>query len=207
MPPGPESVPPTDEELARRAQQGCSASFEELVRRFQVPLLHFLRQRTGDEDAEDLVQDTFIRAYQNIHRYRPAWRFATWLFTIARRLSMNRQRRKQPLTGSEALDLIEAGTPQPVQVVVEEESRRHLWNLADTILTEPQMTAVWLYYVEDLPVKQIARVLGRSGVAVKTILFRARKRLLPILVGWRSGSTEEDRPATPKKKAVEFTNG
>ena len=74
------AVPPGDEELARRAQLGCTDSFEELVRRFQVPLLRFLGRRTSAVDAEDLLQDTFVRAYQNLQRYRSAWRFRTWLF-------------------------------------------------------------------------------------------------------------------------------
>ena len=80
MPSGPTAKAPSDEELARCAQEGCTASFEELVRRFQVPLLHFLRRWTTTEEAEDLVQDTFLRAYRNLHRYRPTARLATWLF-------------------------------------------------------------------------------------------------------------------------------
>lgn len=176
------TVPSTDEELARRAQRGCSASFEELARRFQVPLLQFLQRWAAHEDAEDLVQDTLVRAYRNLHRYRPSWRFGTWLFTIARRLSMNHQRRrKQPRADCEIVEEAQDNRPPPGQFVAEEESRQRLWNLAAEGLTEPQMTATWLYYVEDLSVKQIARVLGRSQVAAKATLFRARKKLLAIL--------------------------
>jgi RNA polymerase sigma-70 factor (ECF subfamily) len=186
-------VPPSDEELARRAQRGCSASFEELVRRFQVPLLQFLRRWAAHEDAEDLVQDTLVRAYQNLHRYRPSWRFATWLFTIARRLSINQQRRKRLKAAYGVLETIEDHGPRPGQLVAEEESRRQLWNLAAEVLTEPQMAATWLYYVEEMSLKQIARVLGRSQVSAKAALFRARKRLSVIL--------REPQPDNPVKNS------
>jgi RNA polymerase sigma-70 factor (ECF subfamily) len=173
----------SDEELASRAQAGCSASFEELVRRFQVPLLHFLERWAAREDAEDLVQDTFVRAYRNLDRYRSTYRFATWLFTIARRLSINRQRRRRPQPNGETFEAVEDCRPSPAQLVAETEDRRRLWKLAGEVLTESQMTVTWLYYVEDLSVKEIARVLGRSQVAAKATLFRARKRLQPILKG------------------------
>jgi RNA polymerase sigma-70 factor (ECF subfamily) len=181
VPIGSTALPSSDEELARRAQGGCSDSFEELVRRFQVPLLQFLRRWTSHENAEDLVQDTFVRAYQNLQRYRPSRRFATWLFTIARRLSINQQRRRRPRANGEALEMIGDETLEPGQLAAERESRQHLWTRAAEVLTEPQMTATWLYYAEEMSVEQIARVLGRSQVAAKVTLFRARKRLLPIL--------------------------
>ncbi|HUT13477.1 MAG TPA: sigma-70 family RNA polymerase sigma factor [Thermoguttaceae bacterium] len=179
MPRGSEGVRPSDEELAERAQQGCAASFEELARRFQVPLLLFLRQRTDTAEAEDLVQDTFVRAYRNLHRYRSKYRFVTWLFTIARRLSINRSRQKRPTADCEALESAEARTPQAAELVAEEDSRRHLWAMAAAVLSERQMTAVWLFYVEEMPIRGIAKVLGRSRVAVKTMLHRARRKLVP----------------------------
>ena len=200
----PTNPPPSDEELARRAQQGCSVGFEELVRRFQVPLLGFLRHRADGEEAEDLVQETFVRAYQNLHRYRPAWRFPTWLFTIARRLSMNHQRRRRPRADSAALELVEAATPGPAELMVEEESRRRLWDLAGEVLTERQMTVTWLHYVEEMPLKEIARVAGCSHGAVKTMLFRARKKLAPLVQDRKpNGSAKR----SSRQAAREFTNG
>ena len=61
------------------------------------------------------------------------------------------------------------------------ENRQRLWDAATEILTPQQFTAVWLYYAEQLPVQEIAQVIGRSQVVVKTILFRARRKLLPLL--------------------------
>jgi DNA-directed RNA polymerase specialized sigma24 family protein len=114
-------MPLSDEDLAGRAQEGCSASFEELVRRFQVPLLQFLQRWAAREDAEDLVQDTFVRAYRNLHRYRSSWRFATWLYTIARRLSINQRRRSRPKTDCQMLEEIADTRPRPAECVAEVE--------------------------------------------------------------------------------------
>ena len=177
----PEPVPYSDEDLACRARQGCATSFDQLMRRFQVPVLQFLRHRDSFTDAEDLAQETFVRAYENLHRYRPKWRFASWLFTIARRVSINHHRRSRPVADCEALESVQSPAPGPPQVALEKESRRQLWAVAAETLSEEQMTATWLHYVEDMPLGQIAWVLGRSRAAVKTMMFRARKKLLPLL--------------------------
>jgi RNA polymerase sigma-70 factor, ECF subfamily len=173
--------PPSDEHLAILAQEGCVASFEQLMRRFQIPLLHYLQQRGGPFDAEDLIQETFLRAYTNLHRYRPKWKFATWLFTIGRRLSINHHRRTRPETGCRELALAVSAGDGPVEAAIREETRCSLWTAAAEVLSEEEHTALWLHYVEEMPVREIARVLERSRVSVKTMMFRARKKLLPLL--------------------------
>jgi RNA polymerase sigma-70 factor (ECF subfamily) len=172
---------PSDEALACRAQSGCADSFEELMVRYQAPVLQFLRHRSRLSDAEDLLQETFVRAYVNLHRYRPRWRFATWLFTIARRVGINHARRALPVADSGTLRFAVAATPGPLQAMVAEEHRRDLWALAAGALGEEEFTAVWLYYVEELSAREIASVLERSWVSVKTMLFRARRKLRPLV--------------------------
>jgi len=171
---------PDVEQLVLQAQHGCSVSYGELVRRFQNPLLHFLRQLT-DRDCEDLVQETFIRAYRHLHQYRRKWRFSTWLFTIARRLSINAQRSNRPAADSHSLETLEAGGPSPADAVASEESRARLWDLAASALNRDQYTAIYLYYVDDMSVEEVAQVLERSRGAVKKMLYSARKRLQPLL--------------------------
>ena len=183
---------PSDEELARRARDGCAASFEQLVRRYQVPLLHFLRRQGAGGDAEDLLQETFLRAYTNLHRYRPRWRLATWLFTIARHAAINHHRRKRPVVVEILWESAAPGTREPYQVLVEEETRRRLWDLAARVLSADEWTALWLFYVEEMPAREIAAVLGRSWVGVKTMLFRSRKRLLPLVSDLESDAWRQD---------------
>ncbi len=173
--------PPGDEELAARAQAGCIASFEELVRRYQAPALHFLRRLGAGADAEDLLQETFLRAYRGLDQYRGPGRFITWLFTIARRVQINHFRRSLPGPGSEGLASARARGPEPPEIVAENEQRQRLWDMAARILSDDERTAVWLYYVEGMSTKEISAVLERSWVSVKTMLFRARRRLLALL--------------------------
>jgi RNA polymerase sigma-70 factor (ECF subfamily) len=151
------------------------------MRRFQAPVLHFLRHRGSFADAEDILQECFLRAYTNLDRYRSRWRFSTWLFTIARRVSINHHRSARPVADDEAMQAVESSQPGPLEAVVEQDSREFLWGMAARVLSEEERTAMWLHYAEEMPVREIAAVLGRSWVSVKTMMFRARKKLLPLV--------------------------
>ena len=179
----------SDEQLALAAQTGCLASFERLVMRYQVPLVHFLLRRTRSrEDAEDIAQEAFVRAYQNLHRYRSRWRFRTWLMTIAYRLCLNEMRRRSIRRRNLILHdphepLVSLAWPGqgPVEVAAAREESQRLWDVVASVVGEPKLTALWLYYVEELTTEEIGRVLGCSRGAIKTMLCRARKTLLPAL--------------------------
>lgn len=177
---------PTNEELACRAQRGCATSFERLLRRFQTPVLHFLQRRGHAAEAEDLTQDTFLRAYENLRRYDPRWRFSTWLFTIARRTSLNARRRKRPVADPAAIASAVSSNRPPLDVLTQSESRRRLWDLAARLLSEEQWTVLWLHYVEEMPLREVAKVVNRSRPAVKVSLFRARRKLAAELDSWNS---------------------
>lgn len=210
MPSEPLPIPPDDETLAERAVSGCAASFEELIRRYQVPLLHFLRQGGLAADAEDVAQETFIRAYANLDKFRPKWRFSTWLFTIARRLGANQRRKIRPAADSAALAAAACTQGDPAAAAAAKDYRERLWDVAAEILTEEQHAALWLYYVEEMPVKEIAKVLGRFVPSVKTMLHRARRKLLPVLARMESGdSLMEDAPPTAaaRRLTTELNHG
>jgi RNA polymerase sigma-70 factor (ECF subfamily) len=177
----PIAVRSSDEELAVKAQQGCRASFEELLLRFQVPVLHFLQRRGSPAEAEDLLQETFLRAYRNLHQYNSQWRFATWLFTIARRVGINHYRRSRPWADGSLSESAACPCVGPAEATSDRDSRRYLWEIARRHLSEEEVTAMWLHYVEDMPAREVGKVLGRSWVAVKTMMFRARRKLLPLL--------------------------
>jgi RNA polymerase sigma-70 factor, ECF subfamily len=183
-------VSSSDEELAGRAQHGCLASFEQLLRRYQTPVLHFLRHRGLAADAEDVAQEVFLRAYRNLHRYDRRWAFSAWLFTITRRLSLNHRRRERLDRGASTTTEIIETNPGPLDVLIAAEGRKHLWDTISAMLTEEQTTALWLYYVEEMPIRGISLALGRSPASVKILLFRARRKLAPLLKesddrGWR----------------------
>jgi RNA polymerase sigma-70 factor (ECF subfamily) len=162
------------EELALRSQQGCKESFEELVERYGARLYQFLHNKTYNvQDAEDLVQDTFVKAYRNIHRYRNSWKFSTWLFTIAARLASSRYR---SLKRRQSIGETGAGSIEPADAASQQEMQEGLWVVART-LSAGQYRALWLRYAEEMPIKEIAKVLGKTQVGVKVTLYRARVNL------------------------------
>jgi RNA polymerase sigma-70 factor (ECF subfamily) len=187
------------EELAMRSRHGCRASFAELVERYGIPLFDFLRYKTNSlQDTEDLVQDTFVKAYENIHRYRDCWKFSTWLFTIAARLASSHFRRLRP---SRTIGEVESDGMGPGQMMVKKETRMNLWTMAGD-LSKNQYQALWLKYAQDMSIKDIAKVMRKSQVNVKVILYRARinlaKRLQEVTV------EEEATDQTSSKEIVSF---
>ncbi|NIR65773.1 MAG: sigma-70 family RNA polymerase sigma factor [candidate division Zixibacteria bacterium] len=162
------------EELARRSQQGCRRSFAELAERYGISLFRFLRYKTNNiQDAEDLVQESFVRAYENIHRYNDSWKFSTWLFAIAARLASSYFRKSRSF---QKIEDIGSSTSEPGQMVIDKETRQGLWALARG-LSMNQYQALWLKYGQDMSIKEIARVLRKSQVNVKVLLYRARINL------------------------------
>lgn len=127
-------------------------------------LLTLTRHR---QDAEDLTQDTFVRAWDKFHRFDPAQPLLPWLLTLARRQSIGALRKRRPL-------------PEELPFPAEPESAppmAWIWESARKELPAEAYSAVWLHYAEDFSIRQVAGVLGKREGAVKVILHRARKTL------------------------------
>ncbi|OGD25995.1 MAG: hypothetical protein A2V57_10425 [Candidatus Aminicenantes bacterium RBG_19FT_COMBO_65_30] len=189
----------TDEELAREARAGSRRSFEELARRYKRRLFVYLRPRLGsDQDAEDMVQETFLKLFRNIRSYDPAFRFSTWLYTSANRLAISSYRKKEIAAGR--LDAEVAGNlADPTVGASGETGTKGLWDTART-LGGNQFRALWLRYGEDMTVEEIAGVLGRSRLAVRLLLHRARTNLMK-----RVGPAPARAAAATKTAAAEDT--
>ena len=168
---------PSDGWLAQQAAAGCAASFEQLVARYTSRLLRFLQRRTGSRhDAEDLTQETWARAYRYLSRFHADRSFAAWLWTIAARLDASRRRKKTlPLVSWTA----DVAATEPVAAARQSDTSAYdgLWALAARVLRPAQREALWLFYVEEMSVKEVAQVLNISVVSVKVLLHRARRRL------------------------------
>ena len=202
--PAPDLAGGSAEELALAARSGERGAFEALVERFEAPLFRFLLVRTGRAaDAEDLTQEAFLRAWQKIESYDPRWRFSTWLFTLAKRMAVSRARARRPeapeATGTDVLAHA-AVDHDPAVHAADAEERENLWALAERVLGVEQRSALWLRYVEELPMDEIARVLGRPRVSVRVLLFRARSRLARHLAP-RTGDARRSDDAPPLARA------
>lgn len=190
------------EELAVRAQSGGSAAlscYGELVTRFEGRLFNFLSRRTHcRSDAEELTQEAFTRAWERIGSYNPAWKFSTWLYTIAARLAVSKHRRA---VRESSWDSFDRASPPAADRLETQDDRRlgaRLWALAERELSRDQQTALWLRYAEDMSIGEISRVMGKSQVSIRVSLFRARQALARTagVEGWlptvetRAGSKE-----------------
>jgi RNA polymerase sigma-70 factor, ECF subfamily len=170
----------TDGSLAAQAAAGSPAAFEELVTRYTGRLSYFLMSRSASrEDLEDLVQETFLKAYRNIDRYDARWKFATWLYTVGVRLAISRHRAAG--IGGVSLGAADPECPAPgpqETLALREEAQRqkNIWNVAVT-LGPDAYEALWLRYAEEMPVKDIARAMGKTQVGVRALLHRSRVRL------------------------------
>lgn len=171
----------THEQLAVRAQQGCREAFSELVRRFEGRLFNFLRRRCAtDDDAAECTQNTLVLAWQGIGRYSPRWKFSTWVYTIAVRQSIQllRDRSARPCeSGESVFPNLVSDADAPDRKHEREELRTNLWRIARERLSEEQRTILWLRFVEDYAVQDVAKIIGRTPVTTRVLLFRARQAL------------------------------
>lgn len=168
----------TSEQLALGAQAGCSDCFAGLVDRLHDPLYQFLLWRTpSPSDAEELTHESFVRAWRKLAGYRPRWTFATWLFTIARRLAISRGRRLRPAREVAWAEAEPVHSEDPGDALEREELRASIWCLVRDLLSDEQQSALWLRYAEGFSTEDIAAVLGKRPAAVRALLFRAREKL------------------------------
>jgi RNA polymerase sigma-70 factor (ECF subfamily) len=204
----PERAEPSPEELAQRSQAGCLASFERLVWHYESQIFNFLRQVTRNpQDAEDLTQETFVKAYRSLPRYTPSLAFAPWLFVIARRTAASHFRSAGQF---EELPVdSEAAEETPATVLEQSDERQSLWKLV-RMLKPKQAEAVWLRYAEGFSVAETARVMRTNQVHVKVLLHRARSNLFKMLnargmapkLKDQSGADRGAAPVSIKAKVV-----
>lgn len=176
----------SDAELAARAAKGDRPAFNRIVQRYQEPLYRFIRRYVGDADeAYDLLQETFVSAWQALSRYDPTRPAATWL----RRIALNKCRdwgRRRAVRrffyGAASLDgwLGAADAAAPVN---DDSNETALTNLDRAIATLPSQLKEPLLLTAFEGLSQIAagEALGISAKAVETRVYRARKLLAEAL--------------------------
>jgi RNA polymerase sigma factor (sigma-70 family) len=164
-----------DELLVIRCQLGERAAFDQLIERWHGPLWRYLRRVVGDPDAAaETLQDTWLRVLRALPDLREPGRLRPWLFTIARRTSMDRLRRKYAEPASMPLDDVDvAGPDESLEPALELETMHH--ELERMPIVEREVLV--LFYLEELTIEQLAEVLAVPVGTVKSRLFRARRML------------------------------
>jgi RNA polymerase sigma-70 factor (ECF subfamily) len=166
-------------------QTGNRQAFAALVTAYQAPLFGFLgRMGLDHARAEEIAQDTFLRAWANIHTYRPGRAsLTTWLFTIARNLALNAQARsgvRRETAYGDALPELACDRPSALEALDGQQQRRRL---RDALLALPDRdrAILALAYVRDISHADIARIESCSPGAVKVRIHRAKERLRALL--------------------------
>lgn len=167
------------EQLALQCQGGCRDSFESLVELFEERIFNYLCQRLNNRhDAEDLTQETFLKAYRAIERYDSHFAFSTWLFTIAKRTLANHFRAVRP-TVPELTDT-EIDREDPAVLLEQKDESRAVWAMAKA-LNPDQYEALWLRYGEGFSIAETAQIMKTNQVRVRVLLHRARHQLAKSL--------------------------
>jgi len=182
----------TDVSLVRRARGGDYGAFEQLFERHRDLVYRFAYQMTSRrDDAEDIVQEAFVRAYQNLHRYRDEAKFTTWLLRIVTNLCTDQARMSQRRTALEqqeavgALDWMTIGDiDDPVQNL-EEDRRKKALKRALNALPDHHRSIIILRDIEEREYPDIATILGCTIGGAKLRVLRARRalrdRIAPLL--------------------------
>lgn len=169
-----------EQELVQQAQAGDLAAFEALVQNHSLSLYRFLYRLVGDPaDTEELTQETWVRAWQALSRFKRQSSFKTWLFKIGMNLAFNLRKRRKPT--EELNELVLASTQDEPVVAFQQKRREEVVKAALAKLPPHQRTALVLAIYEGLSYKEIAEVMGRSVRAIDTLLVRAKNNLRQIL--------------------------
>lgn len=188
-------------QLLERAQRGDAYAFEALVKLHQQRVYaHCYRLLGNAAEAEDLCSETFLRAFQHLASLRADPSIVFWLLRVANNLSISvlRKRGGHPVLELDEIREVASDTPTPEDEVVAE-SRREVMRTCLDQLSPKERTAVLMFYLEERPLEEIARVLGCGLAGAKSRVHRARHRLrvlmlaefgdeLPLPVGEEGGT-------------------
>jgi RNA polymerase sigma factor (sigma-70 family) len=169
-----------DTQLIGRILDGDTSGYAVLVERYKDLAFTIAFRILGKrEDAEEVVQDAFVKAFHNLSSFRQKAKFSTWLYRIIYNTAISKQRQKKP--GWQWIEEITVPDNALESVAEEEEDRHKILETAMLQLPEEDRILLTLYYVDESSVDDLHHILGLSKANVKIRLFRARKRLQELV--------------------------
>ncbi|MHB1862828.1 MAG: RNA polymerase sigma factor [Gemmatimonadaceae bacterium] len=195
MPPALDLANLPDADVVALAQRGRDAAYRELIRRYERPVFSLVFRMVRDRElAEDLSQDTFIKVLQHIDRYRPEFKFSSWLFKIANNVAIDHLRRRQLDTvsmdgsphavTSDAVEATSFDVSSRDESALDRMEARELGSAIESAIAQlrPEYRAcILLRHVEDKSYEEIAATLDLPLGTVKTYIHRARHELRGLL--------------------------
>jgi RNA polymerase sigma-70 factor (ECF subfamily) len=175
---------PSDAEAIDQARQGDTGAFDVLVAQHQDAAFRAAYLVTHNaEDAADVAQEAFVRAYRQLHRFRPGEPFRPWLLRIVTNLALNEVRskgRRQGLLERAGRLLSRQPEPPAEALVTESEQARTVWEAINRLGMEDRVI-LYLRYFLDLDERSMAQVIGKAQGTVKSRLSRASTRLRDVI--------------------------
>ena len=163
--------------LIRETVAGNGRAFEAIVHTHHRRVYNFLYHMTRHcQDAEDLTQQTFIKAFQRLGSLDQTKPLLNWLVTIARNNALNHFRDAKKWSELPADTACSA--PNPARYFEDKERTASLWERARTVLSQREFEVLWLRFAEEMSIRETAQVVGITQTHVKVIVFRARRVLL-----------------------------
>ena len=163
--------------LVRDTLGGDARAFDEIVHAHHRRVFQFLHRMTRQwQDAEDLAQQTFIKAFENLGRFDTTRPLINWLLTIARHNALNHFRAAKKW--DELPHDAATNEPSPAHAAEGRDQTDDLWERARALLSRREFEVLWLRFGEDLSVKETAGVIGLTETHVTVLVFRARQVLL-----------------------------
>jgi len=172
----------SDQVYIDRVLQGDTNAFAYLVNKYKnLTYTVAMKIVRNHEDAEEVAQDSFIKAYSQLHTFKGESKFSTWLYTIVYRNSITKIRKKKITTTDIDSYIIENQKsdhdfPQ-IEAIKNGEQKKYIAEAIDN-LPETDAFLITLYYLEESSVEEIEQITGLTKTNVKVKLFRARKKLL-----------------------------
>lgn len=171
-----------DNEIISKVLSGDSSAYAELVNRYQNYVFTLtLRMVKSREDAEEVAQDVFIKAYKYLADFRGASKFTTWLYTIVNNTSISFLRKKKldihSLDNEKVFEVADSLDSGMRANMVEQKSRATMVSKAISMLSPDDAAIITLFYKNEQTLEEIAQVLGLETNTAKVRLHRARTRL------------------------------
>ncbi len=175
----------SDQYYINQVLEGHVNAFSVLVERYQALVYTVVyRMLKNKEQAEEVAQDSFIKAYESLSKYRGDAKFSTWLYTIAYRKSLDAIKANKRMITSEFIDTINDDKIEHINDALNHlQSKERKKMISDSIMKLPEDEAaiITLYYFEEKSVKEIVEIIGLTVDNVKIKLYRSRKKLYSIL--------------------------
>jgi len=170
----------TDEEIARLVQSGNVDIFEEIVNRYEEKIKRYGRKfLSGIQDIEDIVQDVFLKTYENIQSFDIKRKFSSWIYRIAHNEFVNalKKHKKKPLPLFELDILFPYSSSEEVEDSKDREGEIEIINKCLNKLSPKYREPVVLYYLEELSYKEISEILHIPSSTVGVRLKRAKEKI------------------------------